>query len=161
MPVRVTMPSVGLGYALREPSSTRALPTVFLVTVMVQVAVRPPSAVVTVITAVPSDTAVTTPDDDTVATAVLLLTHVTLLYVAFDGEIVTDSVAVLPCSIESVVRLSDTLVTDTVGVGGVGGVGGGTTTTVHRAWRVLSAVTVIGKPIDVPPVAAVNQPLKV
>ena len=139
------------------------MPTVPLVTVTVTVAVKLPSAVLTVIIAVPSATAVTTPDDDTVATAGLPVDHVTPLFVAFAGETVTDSVAVLPCSIESVATLSDTPVTDTVGggVGGVGGVGGGVEVAVHCAWMVMLAVTVSGKPIAVPPVAAVNQPLKV
>ena len=46
-------------------------------TVMTEVAVLAPSAVVTVIVAVPTDTPVTSPDALTVATAVLLLLQVT------------------------------------------------------------------------------------
>ena len=47
-------------------------------TVITLVAVLEPSAVVTVIVAVPTDTPVTSPVALTVATAVLLLLHVTL-----------------------------------------------------------------------------------
>ena len=47
-------------------------------TVMVEVAVKLPSAVVTVMVAVPTDTPVTSPVALTVATAVLLLLQVTL-----------------------------------------------------------------------------------
>ena len=50
-----------------------------------QVAVLPPSSVVTVIVAVPSFTPVTNPLLSTVATAVLLLSHVTFLFVALEG----------------------------------------------------------------------------
>lgn len=55
-------------------------------TVTLQVALLlEPSAVVAVIVAVPLATAVTTPELDTVATAVLLLVHVTFVLVALDG----------------------------------------------------------------------------
>ena len=46
-----------------------------------------PSAVVTVIVAVPTDLAVTTPVDDTVATLVLLLDQVTFLFAALLGDL--------------------------------------------------------------------------
>ena len=51
-------------------------------TVTVQYAVLPPSWVVTVIIAIPALMPVTTPVVDTVTTAVLLLCHVTFLFVA-------------------------------------------------------------------------------
>ena len=59
-------------------------------------AVLLPSCVVTVILAVPAETAVTNPDEFTVATAVLLELHVTVLLVAFAGAIVADSCCVFP-----------------------------------------------------------------
>ena len=61
-------------------------------TVTAQVAVLfDPSAALAVIVAVPLDTAVTNPVLLTVATAVLLLLHVTLLLVAFSGVTVAVS----------------------------------------------------------------------
>ena len=63
-----------------------------------QVFLKPPSAVVTVIVALPSFLAVTTPDDETVATLVLLELHVTDLSVAFDGVTVEVIVLVSPTS---------------------------------------------------------------
>jgi hypothetical protein len=68
-------------------------------TVTVQVAEKPPSTVVTVIIAVPEATAVTVPFNplaDTVATAVLLLLHVTFLLVALEGKTVAVNASVLP-----------------------------------------------------------------
>ena len=59
-------------------------------------AVKPPSAVVAVIVAVPLDTAVTTPVLLTVATCELLLFHVTFLFPAFVGVTVATSVSVAP-----------------------------------------------------------------
>ncbi len=56
----------------------------------------PPSTVVTVIVAVPAFFAVTTPDEDTVATVVLLDDHVTFWFVALEGETVAVSVLVWP-----------------------------------------------------------------
>ena len=58
------------------------------VTVTVQVAVFPPSLVLTVIVAVPEALAVTKPEEETVATEVLLEDQVTDLSVAFEGVIV-------------------------------------------------------------------------
>ena len=49
----------------------------FGATVTVQLAVRLPSSVVTVMTAAPAETAVTTPFSSTVATVSSLLVHVT------------------------------------------------------------------------------------
>ena len=66
-----------------------------IATVTSQVAERfVPSAVVAVMVAVPSATAVTTPAPLTVATFVSLLVHVTFLLVAFDGVTVAVSVTV-------------------------------------------------------------------
>ena len=56
----------------------------------------PPSVVVTVIVAVPAAFAVTTPEDETAATEVLLEDQVTDLSVALDGVTVADSVWVSP-----------------------------------------------------------------
>ena len=64
-------------------------------TVTVQVAVFVPSAVVTVMTAVPGATAVTTPFS-TVATLGLLLVQVTVLSVALSGATVAVRVSVSP-----------------------------------------------------------------
>jgi hypothetical protein len=57
----------------------------------VQEAAFCPSAAVAEIVVVPTPTPVTSPLVETVATAVLLLAHVTLWLVAFDGLIVADS----------------------------------------------------------------------
>ena len=70
----------------------------------------PPSAV-TVIVASPTPTAVTFPLWSTVATAVLLLDHVTLLFVAVEGSIVAVRVSVLPFSRLNSALLSLTPVT--------------------------------------------------
>ena len=66
------------------------------VTVTLQLASFPPSAVVTVISAVPAFTPVTNPSLFTVATAVLLLSHVTLLFVAVEGDTVALRFVVSP-----------------------------------------------------------------
>ena len=65
-------------------------------TVTVQLAVFPLSSVVTVIVVVPSFTPVTNPSLSTVATAVLLLSHVTFLFVALEGVTVALSWVVAP-----------------------------------------------------------------
>lgn len=70
--------------------------TVAGVTVKAQVAVLPPSTVVTVIVAVPAFLAETTPEEDTVATVVLLEDQVTLLFVALEGATVATKVWVSP-----------------------------------------------------------------
>ena len=57
---------------------------------------KEPSSVVTIMTAVPSATAVTVPSASTVATAESLLSNVTFLFVASSGVIVTFSAPVLP-----------------------------------------------------------------
>jgi hypothetical protein len=76
-------------------------------TVMTEVAVKLPSAVVTVMVAVPTDTPVTRPVELTVATAVLLLLQVTFWFVVLAGAIVAVNCCVPPIKIEAVV--GDTL----------------------------------------------------
>ncbi len=88
--------------------------TLAVVTVTVQVAVKPPSAVFTVIVVVPAATPVTTPAELTVATEVLLLVHVTLLLVALAGDTVAVSVAVPPTDMLAVAGVTVTPVTGTV-----------------------------------------------
>jgi hypothetical protein len=88
--------------------------TVVSVTVTKHVVVFPPSFVVTVIVAVPAALAVTKPEDETVATEVLLEDQVTDLSVAFEGVTVAVSVWVSPSVIESDVLLRLTPVTATV-----------------------------------------------
>jgi hypothetical protein len=70
--------------------------TAMELTVTVQVAVLPPSEVVTVIVADPGATAVTVPFSDTVATAVLLLLQLTALLVALVGVMVAIRVSEAP-----------------------------------------------------------------
>ena len=79
-------------------------------------AVLLPSAVVTVIVAVPDATAVTFPAVETVATLVLLLLQVTFLFVALLGETVAVSVSVAFGANVSVVLFRLTPVTGTVTV---------------------------------------------
>jgi hypothetical protein len=73
-----------------------------------------PSAVATVIVAVPPFMAVTRPDAFTVATPVLLLDHVIALFVAYDGKTVAVSVSVLPAINDVAVLFSVTLVTGSI-----------------------------------------------
>jgi hypothetical protein len=77
-----------MGFGLIETELTGT------VTVIEQVSVFWPSAVVTVMTAVPGPLAVTTPTDETVATAELLDDHKTALFVASVGNTVAASVCV-------------------------------------------------------------------
>ena len=84
------------------------------VTVTVHVAVFPPSLVFAVIVAVPAAFAVTTPEEDTVATEVLLEDQVTDLSVAFEGVIVAVSVCVSPTVMDIEVLFRLTPVTETV-----------------------------------------------
>src|SRR5659263_150546 len=72
------------------------------VTVTVQVAVKLPCAVVTVIVAVPAATGVTTPPA-TVATAALLDDHVTILFVAYEGPTVAVIAPVAPPAVNAIV----------------------------------------------------------
>jgi hypothetical protein len=71
-------------------------PVTEVVTVTTLVAVWLPSTVVTVIVAVPFAMAVTTPEDETVATPVLLLVYVTFWFEAVEGDIVGVTVPVAP-----------------------------------------------------------------
>ena len=72
---------------------------------------NPPSLVVTVITAVPGATAVTTPVLETVATLELLDDHKTLLSVAFSGKTDATSVSVDYAALEVVSLFKETPVT--------------------------------------------------
>jgi hypothetical protein len=83
-------------------------------TVTVQVAVLFPSSLVTVITALPVDTALTKPIEDTEATAALPLLHVTFLFVALEGDTAAVKVSVLPMVIVVNVLFKDTPVTATL-----------------------------------------------
>ena len=83
-------------------------------TVTAQVAFLLPSAVVTVIVALPAALAVTTPEAETVATSVLLDDQVTSLFVAFSGVTVAVSVAVSPSVRVNEVLSRLTPVTETV-----------------------------------------------
>ena len=71
------------------------------------------SPAVAVIVASPAATPVTTPSV-TVATASLLLVHVTVLSVAFSGNTVAVSVSLSPTVIVVVLLFKSTLATDTV-----------------------------------------------
>ena len=83
----------------------------FLFTTTEQDAVFPPSVVLTVIVALPSDLAMTTPEEDTSATDGALDDHVTDLSVALDGVTVAVNVWVSPSVIVKVVLLRLTPVT--------------------------------------------------
>ena len=83
------------------------------VTVTLHVAVFPPSLVFTVIVAVPTAFAVTTPEEDTVATDALLEDQVTDLSVAFEGAIVAVNVWESPSVMDNEVLFRVTPVTET------------------------------------------------
>ena len=85
--------------------------TSFDFTVTEQVAVLFPSTVLTVIVAVPTLTAVTTPELDTVATDVLFDDHVTDLFVAYEGVTVAVRVLVSPSVSTRLVLSKETPVT--------------------------------------------------
>jgi hypothetical protein len=89
--VRVAVPPTDKLRVFRFKSTPVTEP----VTVTALLAVLPPSTVLTVMVAFPAPTAVTTPLF-TVATPVLLLDHVTFLFVAFVGVTVAVRVAVAP-----------------------------------------------------------------
>ncbi len=82
-----------------------------LVTVTLQVAVLPPSSVVTVIVALPSECAVTLPLASTLAALGLSLLQVSPCSVASSGLIVALSVSSSPSTSDIEVLLRDTLVT--------------------------------------------------
>jgi len=116
-------------------------PVTGTVTLTVTLALRLPSAVLTVMVVVPPALAVTSPLAFTVATAVLLEVHVTLRFVAFVGATVADNCRVCP-----IVKLrveAPAIVTPVTGT---------VTLTVTLALRLPSAVlTVI---VVVPPALA-------
>lgn len=97
-------------------SSTPVTETVGAETVTTQAAFLPPSLVVAVIVAVPADLAVTKPEEETVATEVLLDDQVTDLFVALEGVTVAVSVWVSPTVMDRDVSLRVTPVTDTIGL---------------------------------------------
>ena len=116
-------------------------------TVTEHVAVFEPSFVVTVIVVVPTALAVTTPEDETVATEVLLEDQVTDLSVAFDGDTVAVNAWVSPTVIESDVLFKLIPVTGTVAA---------FTVTEHVA--VLEPSFVVTVIVAVPTVLAVTTP---
>ena len=74
------------------------MPVPPLVTVMAALAVKLPLEVVTVIVAEPAAMPVTTPEELTVATDVLLEVQLTVLFDALEGKTVAASVVVLPAA---------------------------------------------------------------
>jgi hypothetical protein len=82
--------------------------TIPALTVTVHVAVRPLSAVMAEIVAVPAATAVTMPVEDTVAMAVLLVVQITVLRVAVEGRTVATRGDVAPTFRVRAVKLRET-----------------------------------------------------
>ncbi len=105
-------PSVNVNVLLFKVTPVTEI--VFALTVTEHVAVFSPSTVFTVIVAVPTDLAVTKPEEETVAIDVLLDDHVTDLLVALDGNTVAVRAKESPSVIEREVLSRLTLVTDTV-----------------------------------------------
>ena len=91
-------------FARLSVSALSVTPVTGTVTFTLQVAVFPPSLVFAVIVAVPAPTAVIFPPD-TVATLLLLVDHVTALFVALDGLTVGVSVCV-PFTLREIAVLS-------------------------------------------------------
>ena len=116
-------------------------------TVTSHAAVLLPSAVVTVMVALPAFTAVTVPSA-TVATCSLLLLHVTVWLVAFAGSTVAVSFSLPPSASVNSVLVNVTPVTGTVC--------GAFTVTLHSAVLPPSAVAVM---VAVPAALAVTLPL--
>jgi len=114
-------------------------------TVTVQVATKPISVFRAVIVALPAANALTRPLLSTVATAVLLLLHVTALYVASVGKTVAVNVSFVPDASDKVVLLSVTLTT------------GMETVTAQLAVLLPSAVVAVT--VAFPPDRAVTTPL--
>ena len=100
-------------------SETPVTGTLSSVTLTVQVAVLPPSAVVTVMVTVPAETELILPLDDTVAILVLPLRHVTFWFVALEGTIIEVRVSVSSTRMLVDDLLRETLVTGML-IGGVG-----------------------------------------
>ena len=96
--------------SLEEARSTPVTLMVGTLTVTLHVALCPPSAVVAVIVAVPTETALTTPPS-TVATLELLVVHTTVLSVALLGDTVALSVRLSPTSMAAEVLSRATPVT--------------------------------------------------
>jgi hypothetical protein len=113
-----------------------------------QDAVLLPSAVVTVMVALPGDMAVTNPLDDTVATDEALVLHATFLLVALAGATVAVNVSVPPKSRASVVLFKVTLVTATEAV-----------VTVTAQVAVLLPSVVVTVIVALPADTAVTKPL--
>jgi hypothetical protein len=77
------------------------------------VSVLPPSAVVTVIAALPTAMPLTKPLEDTVAIAELLLLHDTALFAALEGETVAVNVSEPPTRMTAAFSFNATPVTET------------------------------------------------
>jgi len=80
-------------------------------TVTAQVALKPPSSVVTVIVVLPTSKALSLPLLPIVATDVSELVHVSAWFVAYEGVTVANSQALSPSKISSVAGSSETPVT--------------------------------------------------
>jgi hypothetical protein len=102
----------------------RLTPETGVVTVTVQVAMKPPSLVFTVIVALPFAMAFTAPPEETVATVFLLLVQLRPWFVAPEGAIAATRVSAPPTARLKLLflRLTPVTATDT-GVGGVGATG--------------------------------------
>ena len=118
-------------------------------TVTLQVAVLFPSSVVTVMVAVPSETAVTRPDEETVATDVKLDFQLTFLFVALEGLTVAVSCPVWPFDRDISVLFSETPVTEITFF-----------FTVTTQEAVLFPSSVVAVIVAVPPETAVTKPLE-
>lgn len=116
-------------------------------TVTEHVAVLLPSEVLAVIVADPAALAVTVPSDDTVATEVLFDDHVTVLFVAFEGETEALSEYDWPGFNEIDLGDTDTPVTDTTAL-----------TTVTLQVAVLLPSTVVTVIVELPEVNALISP---
>ena len=112
--VNVTVSFDVLLYCNDNACASSLIPVIALfVTVTMQVSVKPPSAVLTVIVAVPGATAVTRPFSSTVAALVLLDVHVTDLFVASAGSTAAASGAVEPDVSDRLASPRETPVTGT------------------------------------------------
>jgi len=133
-------------YVCSEIVSTVNVMTLGL-TVTLQESVLLPSAVVTLIVAVPTFLAVITPPVDTSATVVLLLFHDKFWFVALEGVI-----AAVRSSVPPTTRLTDVLLSETSVTG--------TTTllTVTVQDSVLLPLTVVTVIVAVPALTAVTTP---
>jgi hypothetical protein len=124
----------------------RLTPVTFITagdTVIVHDAVKPPSAVVTVIVAIPAATAVTNPLEDTIALLPSEVLHVTFWFVAFAGAMVAVSCSVPPTEI---------VVVDLFRLTPVTFITAGDTVIVHDAVKPPSAVVtvIVADPAETP-----------